>query len=112
MAGPLASVIVQLQQAVLAEGTRLRARGLAAQTGVSASSAAPPAEPLFTRAAASSVEQPASTTAASGKRPVEAASGKRFLDSASAARPGRDSKVPRGGASSASASEALVATRQ
>ena len=35
---PLATLIAELRQAVLAEGTRLRARGLAAQRGVIASS--------------------------------------------------------------------------
>ena len=35
---PLATLIAELRQAVLAEGTRLRARGLAAQLGGSASS--------------------------------------------------------------------------
>ena len=37
---PIATVIAELQQAVLFEGTRLRARALVAQTGVSASSTA------------------------------------------------------------------------
>ena len=35
---PLATLIAELRQAVLAEGTRLRSRGLAAQPGVSANS--------------------------------------------------------------------------
>ena len=100
-----------MQQSVLVEGTRLCAKGLVVQTGVSASSVAPPAAPCFAPAAASSAEQPASTTAAprSVKRPVEAASGKRSLDSASAGQPGRDSKVPRAGASSSSASSSAAA---
>ena len=44
---PLATLIAELRQAVLAEGTRLRARCLAAQRGVSASSAPPLAKPNF-----------------------------------------------------------------
>ena len=47
---PLAPLIAELRQAVLAEGTRLRARGLAAQRGVSASSAPPLAKPAFASA--------------------------------------------------------------
>ena len=58
---PLATLIAELRQAVLAEGTRLRARVLAAQRGVSASSAPPLAKPAFASAAASSAEQPAET---------------------------------------------------
>ena len=57
---PLATQIAELRQAVLAEGTRFRARGLAAQPGVSASRALPLAKPAFASAAASSAEQPAS----------------------------------------------------
>ena len=60
---PTATLIAELRQAVLAEGTRLRARGLAAQRGVSASSAPPLAKPAFASAAASSAEQPASINA-------------------------------------------------
>ena len=70
---PLATLIAELRQAVLAEGTRLRARGLAAQRGVSASSAPPLAKPDFASAAASSAEQPASINAVPSRvvRPVE-----------------------------------------
>ena len=53
---PLATLIAELRQAVLAEGTRLRARGLAAQPGVSAGSAPPLAKPPFVSAATSSAE--------------------------------------------------------
>ena len=103
---PLATLIVELRQAVLAEGTRLRARGLAAQRGVSASSAPPLAKPAFASAAASSAEQPASINAVPSRvvRPVEFASGKRRLDAftscetgeeTSAAQPGSKTKQRR-----------------
>ena len=42
---PLPTLIAELRQAVLAEGTRLRARGLAAQLGGSVSSESSRAEP-------------------------------------------------------------------
>ena len=98
---PLATLITELQQAVIPEGNRLR-RSLDALTGASASSAAQVADPPLASGAASSVEQPAATgTAAEStvKRPMEAAI---------AAQPGRRSKAPRKGASSASASAALT----
>ena len=63
---PLPTLIAELRQAVLAEGTRLRARGLAAQLGGSASSETgeetSAAQPGLT---ASSAEQPASINALS-----------------------------------------------
>ena len=89
---PLATLITELQQAVITEGNRLR-RSLDALTGASASSAAQVADPPLASGAASSVEQPAATgTAAEStvKRPMEAAI---------AAQPGRRSKAPRKGAS-------------
>ena len=46
------SLITELRQAVLAEGTRVRVRSLAAQSGVGASRALPLAKPAFTSAAA------------------------------------------------------------
>ena len=61
---PLATLIAELQQAVLAEGARLRGRGLAARTGVSANSSAQPADPSFASGAAGSAEQHAATSAA------------------------------------------------
>ena len=80
--------------------TKLRPIGIAAQTGASASSVAPPAEPFFAPAAASSAEQPTSTAAANGKR---------SLDSASAGQLGRDSKVPQVGAAALAASSSAAA---
>ena len=102
---PLATLITELQQAVITEGNRLR-RSLDALTGASASSAAQVADPPLSSGAASSVEQPAAIgTAAEStvKRPMEAAI---------AAQPGRRSKAPRKGASSASASAALTEALQ
>ena len=88
---PLATLITELQQAVITEGNRLRG-SLDALTRASASSAAHVADPPLASGAASSVEQPAATgTAAEStvKRPMEAAI---------AAQPGRRSKAPRKGA--------------
>ena len=98
---PLATLITELQQAVITEGNRLR-RSLDDLTGASTSSVAQVADPPLASGAASSVEQPAATgTAAEStvKRPTAAAI---------AAQPGRRSKAPRKGASSASASAALT----
>ena len=102
---PQATLIAELQQAVITQGNRLR-RSLDALTGASASSAAQVADPPLASGAASSVEQPAATGTAAEmtvKRPIEAAI---------AAQPGRRSKAPRKGASSASASAVLTEALQ
>ena len=102
---PLATLITELQQAVITEGNRL-CRSLDALTGATASSAAQPADPPLASGAASSVEQPAATGTAAES------SVKRPMETAIAAQPGRRSKAPRKGASSASASAALTEALQ
>ena len=104
---PLPTLIAELRQAVLAEGTRLRAGGLAAKLGGSASSETgeetSAAQPGST---ASSAEQPASIKAVPSRivRPVRFANGKRRLDATtscetgektSAAQPGSKTKQRR-----------------
>ena len=102
---PHATVISELQQAVIAEGNRLR-NSLGAQTGASASSAARPADPPPASGAASSAEQLAVTSTAA-ERAV-----KRPMEAASAAQLDRRAKAPRKRASSASASAALIEALQ
>ena len=96
---PTATLIAEVRQAVLAEGTRLRARGRAAQLGVSASSAPPLAKPAFASAAASSAAQPASIDAVPSRvvRPVEFASGKRCLDAFTSCETGEETSAAQPG---------------
>ena len=99
---PLATLITELQQAVITEGSRLRA-SLDGQTGAPASSAE---QPAALAGAASSVEPSASSAAqpaalagaaSSAEQPaVVGCTGKRPLDSASAAQPGIPTKRQRG----------------
>ena len=99
---PLATLITELQQAVITEGSRLRA-SLDGQTGAPASSAE---QPVALAGAASSVEPSASSAeqlealagaASSAEQPaVAGCTGKRPLDSASAAQPGIPTKRQRG----------------
>ena len=93
-----------LRQALLAEATRLRARGLAAQPGVSASSAPPLAKPAFASAAASSAEQPASINAVPSRvvRPVEFANGKRCLDACTSCESGEETSAAQPGSNARS----------
>ena len=99
---PLATLITDLQQAVLAEWDKLRG-SLDVQPGASASSAAQSAGPPLVSEAASNSEQPAITRTAAQSRV------KRSLEIASAAQPGRRAKARRQeGASSASASATLT----
>ena len=78
---PLATLITELQQAVITEGSRLRA-SLDGQTGAPASSAE---QPAAFPGAASNAEQPA----------VAGCAGKRPLDSVTAAQPGIPTKRQR-----------------
>ena len=78
---PLPTLITELQQAVITEGSRLRA-SLDGQTGAPASSAE---QPAALAGAASSAEQPAAV-GGTGKRP---------LDSVGAAQPGTPTKRQR-----------------
>ena len=84
----------ELKQAVLVEGTQLRARGSVYETGVSASNVAPLAEPRFATAAANSAEQSTS---------IAVASGQRSLERASAGQPGCDCKLHHAGVASSAA---------
>ena len=98
---PLATLIAELRQAVIAEGTRLRARGLVAQLGGSASSetgeetsAAQPGS------IASSAEQPASIKAVPSRivRAVGCASGKRRQDTTTSCETGEKTSAAQPGA--------------
>ena len=102
---PLATLIRELQKAVLVEGNRLRG-SLDIQPGASASSAAQPTDPPVVPGAASSAEQPAATSTAAECR------AKRSMGAGSAAQPGRPAKAPRQGASPTSASATIVEALQ
>ena len=97
----MSTFIVELRQAVLAEGTRLRARGLAAQLGGSASSETgeetTAAQPGST---ASSAEQPASIKAVPSRiaRPLGSASGKRRRDATTSCETGEKTSAAQPGA--------------
>ena len=98
---PLATLITELQQAVLAEFSELRG-SLGVQPGASASSAVQPAGPPLVSEAASNSEQLAVTRTAAQSRV------KRAVEIASAAQPGRHAKARRQeGASSALASATI-----
>ena len=75
------------------EASRLRARDLAAQTGVNASSAAPPVEPCFAPAAASTL--PTTLSSAAAAPSVKAALPPHSDAQASAAQPGAPTKRQR-----------------
>ena len=83
---PLATLITELQQAVLAECSKLRG-SLDVQSGASASSAAQPGGPPLVSEAASNSEPPAITRTAPQSRV------KRPAETANAAQPGRRAKA-------------------
>ena len=87
---PLAMLIAELRQAVLVEGTRLRARGLAPQLGVSANSAT---------GEGTDAAQPASINAARSRvvRPIACASGERSSDAFTLCETGEETSVAQSG---------------
>ena len=87
---PLAMFIAELLQAVLVEGTRLRARGLAPQLGVSANSVT---------GEGTDAAQPASINAARSRvvRPIACASGERSSDAFTLCETGEETSVAQSG---------------
>ena len=88
---PLVKVIAELQEAVIAEGNRLRSSELAAQTAAIASRFAEPGEQPLASRSSSSVEQSAATTTGTES------TAKRALETASVAHHSRRAKAPRKG---------------